>query len=82
LLLTQRLILQPEFEANVYARRDAARAIDSGINDAELGLRLRYEIRREIAPYVGVVWKRVDNDPTVDHAVSETQLVAGLRVWF
>jgi len=84
LLVTQRLILQPEFEANVYARRDPARAIDSGINDAELGLRLRYEVRREIAPYVGVVWKRrlVDNDPTVDHAVSETQLVAGLRVWF
>jgi copper resistance protein B len=84
LLLTQRLILQPEFETNVYGKRDPDRGIDSGVNDATFGLRLRYEIRREIAPYVGVVWKRRfgDADLASSRTGSETQLVAGLRIWF
>jgi copper resistance protein B len=84
LLLTQRLVLQPEFETNVYGKRDPDRGIDSGVNDATFGLRLRYEIRREIAPYVGVVWKhRVgDADFTAGRTGSEAQLVAGLRVWY
>jgi copper resistance protein B len=84
LLLTQRLVLQPEFETNVYGKRDPDRGIDSGVNDATFGLRLRYEIRREIAPYVGVVWKHRfgDADLVAGRSVSETQLVAGLRLWF
>jgi copper resistance protein B len=84
LLLTQRLVLQPEFETNVYGKRDPDRGIDSGVNDAAFGLRLRYEIRREIAPYAGVVWKRRfgDADLVIGRAGSETQLVAGLRIWF
>jgi copper resistance protein B len=84
LLLTQRLILQPEFEANLYGKRDALRGIDSGVNDAALGLRLRYEIRREIAPYIGVVWNHRFGELgfTPRHSASDAQLVAGLRVWF
>jgi copper resistance protein B len=84
LLLTQRLILQPEFEANLYGKRDPARGVDDGLSDAGLGLRLRYEIRREIAPYVGVVWKRRFGgaDFLPGGSGSDTQLVAGLRVWF
>jgi len=87
LLLTQRLILQPEVEVNFYGREDRARGIASGLNDAELGLRLRYEIRREFAPYIGVVWKhrREAGDvfpPGVDRAGTERQIVAGLRLWF
>jgi copper resistance protein B len=84
LLLTQRLVLQPEFETNVYSKRDPDRGIDSGVNDATFGLRLRYEIRREIAPYAGVVWKRRFGhaDLVTGRAGSETQLVAGLRIWF
>ena len=87
LLLTQRLILQPEVEVNFYGRSDRARGIASGLNDAELGLRLRYEIRREFAPYIGVVWKhRREADgvfpPTADRAGTERQIVAGLRLWF
>jgi copper resistance protein B len=84
LLLTQRWVLQPEFETNVYGKRDPDRGIDSGVNDATFGLRLRYEIRREIAPYVGVVWKHRfgDADFTAGRTGSEAQLVAGLRVWF
>ncbi|EQD70574.1 Copper resistance B precursor, partial [mine drainage metagenome] len=59
LLITQRLILQPEFEANLYGKPDPAWRLGSGLSDASLGLRLRYEIRREFAPYIGVVWQRV-----------------------
>ena len=87
LLLTQRLILQPEVELNFYGRDDRARGIASGLSDAEFGLRLRYEIRREFAPYIGVVRKyRRGVDETgfgFEHQIgSETQIVAGLRLWF
>lgn len=58
LLLTQRLILQPELELNAYSRSDAAREQGAGISDLSSGLRLRYAIRRDIAPYLGVVWTR------------------------
>jgi copper resistance protein B len=84
LLLTQRLILQPELEANLYSKSDPARGVTDGLSDIEFGLRLRYEIRRELAPYVGVVWVRRfgDSGALPMHAGSDTQLVAGLRVWF
>ncbi|VTM12649.1 copper resistance protein B [Pseudomonas aeruginosa] len=57
ILLTNRLILQPSAEINLYGRNDPARGIGSGLADSEVGLRLRYEIRREFAPYIGVTWK-------------------------
>lgn len=55
LLLTQRLILTPEIEVNLYGQDDPAIGIGSGLSDIEAGLRLRYEIRREFAPYIGVI---------------------------
>jgi copper resistance protein B len=87
LLFTQRLILQPEFEANLYGRSDPARRLGSGLSDASLGLRLRYEIRREFAPYIGVVWQRVfggtaDFRRAENKSVFDRQIVAGVRVWF
>ncbi|HEX4024891.1 MAG TPA: copper resistance protein B [Steroidobacteraceae bacterium] len=57
LLLTQRLILQPQFELNVYSRNDPRREIGAGFSDLDTGLRLRYEIRRELAPYIGVTYE-------------------------
>jgi copper resistance protein B len=86
LLFTQRLILQPELEANFYGRADRARGIGSGFTDATLGLRLRYEMRREFAPYIGVVWVR-QFGATADFArngaqpVFDRRWVAGLRLW-
>lgn len=85
--LTQRLVLQPRAELNFSAEDIPSRALGSGLTDAELGLRLRYEIRREFAPYVGVVWTRKVGD-TADFAraagedASDTRLVVGLRAWF
>ncbi|MEP6485081.1 MAG: copper resistance protein B [Rudaea sp.] len=87
LLVTQRLILQPEIEANAYGRKDPQREIGSGVSDASFALRLRYEIRREFAPYVGVVWQHRFGDAArfarLDgHDPVDTQLVAGIRFWF
>jgi len=90
-LLTQRLIVQSRFEANAYGKSDPALGIGSGVSDAEFGLRLRYEIRREFAPYVGVEWHRrfgssadlVRINPAAgDERVFDTRIVAGLRLWF
>ena len=59
LLLTQRLILQPKAEIDLYTKNDAARGIGSGLSEFESGVRLRYEITRKFAPYVGLTydWK-------------------------
>jgi len=87
LLLTQRWILQAESEANLYARSDARREVGSGLSDASIGLRLRYEFRREFAPYVGVIRQHrfgaaAGFARAAGHDVADTQLVAGLRIWF
>lgn len=87
LLFTQRLVLQPEFELNLYGKSDPARGLGSGLSDLELGVRLRYEFRREFAPYVGVVWSRAFGE-TADlrgaegESANDTRLVAGLRLRF
>jgi copper resistance protein B len=87
LLLTQRLVLQPAAELNFASANDRDVGIASGINDIELGVRLRYEILRELAPYVGVNWERKFGD-TADLAREEGEdadaLVAvfGLRIFF
>lgn len=86
-LLTQRLILLPELEANVYGKGDPSRGVGSGLSDVQVGLRLRYEIRREFAPYVGITWvRRFGNTASKARAAgehaSDRQIVAGVRVWF
>jgi copper resistance protein B len=87
LLLTQRLVLQSAAELNAYTRDDPARLVGSGLSDVALGLRLRYEIRREFAPYFGVEWAAHFGDSaTLRRAAGEssreTVLVAGIRAWF
>lgn len=87
LLLTQRLILTPEIELTMYGKEDRPNRLGSGLAEVELGLRLRYEVRREFAPYVGVQWTRL-NGATAEFAQAagrdedEAQAVAGVRVWF
>jgi copper resistance protein B len=86
LLFTQRLILQPELEVNAYGKDDPERQIGAGISDLQLGLRLRYEIRRELAPYLGVAWlRRLGSTADLVRAAGEDpsvfQFVAGIRFW-
>jgi copper resistance protein B len=91
LLLTQRLILTPKVEVNVFGQNDAETGTVSGLSDAKAGLRLRYEIRREFAPYLGVNWNKTfggqkQNNPTElvksQGESRSTEWVVGLRVWF
>ncbi len=86
-LLTQRLILQPKFEMNLYGKDDRERSIGSGLSDTELGLRLRYEITRQFAPYLGVIWQRgygrsADFARARGEHPGQVQFVAGVRAWF
>jgi copper resistance protein B len=86
-LLTQRLILQPKLEMNLYGKGDPQRGIGSGLSDVEAGLRLRYEIRREFAPYVGLVWhqrfgRTADFARAGGEQADDLQFVAGVRIWF
>jgi copper resistance protein B len=87
LLLSNRLILQPRLELEFADRADPVRGIGAGLGKADLGLRLRYEITRQFAPYVGVArerafgrtaeWRERDSEPQAGWSV-----VAGVRVWF
>ena len=87
LLLTQKLVLQPRLEVNFNGQKDAERALGSGLSDLTVGFRLRYEILREFAPYVGVEWAG-QYGGTADYArvagddPRETRVVAGLRFWY
>lgn len=86
-LLTQRLILQPELEVNVAAQQVEEFGVGSGLNDIELSLRLRYEVSRQFAPYVGVSWTRKFGQ-TAEFAREEGEstdnfaVVGGLRLLF
>jgi copper resistance protein B len=87
LLLTQRLVLQPRLEVQVAVQDVPEWGIGSGLSDLELGARLRYEIRREIAPYVGVAWHRRFGDAAsfaraAGDYVSNLSIVAGVRLWY
>ncbi len=87
LRLTQRLILQPRAELNFAAQDLPRQDTGSGLSKAELGLRLRYELHREFAPYVGVTYDRAFGR-TADFAraegreVKRTGVVVGIRSWF
>ncbi|HQS13571.1 MAG: copper resistance protein CopB [Sphingomonadales bacterium 35-56-22] len=85
--ITQKLILQPRVEANFSFQDIPAIGVGSGLTDFEAGLRLRYEIKQEIAPYIGVEWRKqtgvtarfariAGEDPDT------VSLVAGIRIWF
>ncbi|MBV2157799.1 copper resistance protein B [Achromobacter denitrificans] len=87
LLLTQRLIFTPELEASLYGKDDPERGIGSGLSDGSLSLRLRYEVTREFAPYIGVSFERKFGQ-TARYASdagasrSQTAIMAGVRFWF
>jgi len=86
LLLTQRLILQPEAEVNIYSKSDPARLVVSGVSDLDTGLRLRYEITRKFAPYIGVTYERRFAARSQLAARGQTpeqlRFAVGLRSWF
>jgi copper resistance protein B len=87
LLITQRLILQPEIELNVYSKADPARLLGAGFSDIDTGLRLRYEFTRNFAPYLGVVYEGTFGQTAnfarrAGESTRQVRFVAGVRVWF
>jgi copper resistance protein B len=85
--LTQKLILQPMAELNFAVQDVPESGIGSGLSDIELGFRLRYEVVREFAPYVGVEWARKLGDTagfarTAGEGAGSTSFVMGVRAWF
>lgn len=87
MLLTNRWILEPTVEMDLFGRNDAGREQGSGLAESEVGLRLRYEISRGFAPYVGVSFNRLHGN-RADQAredgedIGQTRLVAGVRLRF
>ena len=86
LLLTQRLIVQPRFETYAAFSENRKFGVGSGFNYVEPGIRIRYEFRRELAPYVGVEWLRQLGGTARlargdGEAVSSPALVVGMRAW-
>lgn len=83
---TQRVILQPRLETEFAVQRDAEFGLERGLNDVELGVRVRYEIRREVAPYLGVAYRQsfgATRERVLRErgAPNELQVAAGVRVW-
>ena len=87
ILLMQKLVLVPELEMDLFGKDDPATKTGSGLSETELGLRLRYEIKREFAPYIGVNWSKLYGK-TADYAKEEgadyddVQFIMGVRFWF
>ncbi|MEQ1760660.1 MAG: copper resistance protein B [Vicinamibacterales bacterium] len=86
-LVTNRLVVQPLFEMELYGRTDAQRAVGAGLSTTDAGLRLRYEFRRELAPYVGMTWNRkwgktADFARAAGEDTAGARVVSGVRLWF
>ena len=86
-LITNRLILQPEIEMNFYSKRDPSRGIGSGLSEIDTGLRLRYEISRKFAPYIGVAYngkfeETADFTRAQGGIVNDVRFIFGIRLWY
>ena len=87
LLLTQKLILQPRAEVNIYGKDDTERDIGRGLSSGVVGLRLRYEFNKQFAPYIGVersakFGRTADMARAAGESSGDTSWVAGVRFWF
>ena len=85
-LITNRLVLQPKAELNLYGQNDPARLVGAGVSDLDAGLRLRYEITRKFAPYVGVTWEQgfgrtADLMRRAGRGAGAVRFTVGLATW-
>lgn len=87
ILLSQQWVLQPRAEVSLYGQDDIDNGLGDGFSDVALGLRLRYEITRQFAPYVGIEWtsklgQTADIARAADESVRDTRYVVGVKFWF
>lgn len=82
LLLTQKLIITPSLEADFYTKDDPRMNLGSGLSSLEAGVRLRYELIREFAPYVGVEWERTFGQTYKFNPIDDLHALFGITFWF
>ncbi len=87
ILITQRLIAQPQVELNFYSKRDEARGIGSGLSGLDTGLRIRYEITRKFAPYIGFAYNQACGETggitrAAGGIVHDPRFIFGARIWY
>jgi len=87
LLITQRLIAQPQFEINAYSAKDPSRGVGSGLSDLDTGLRIRYELSRKFAPYIGFAYTQTFGQTATftrqaDGIVHDPRFIFGTRIWY
>ena len=87
LLITNRLILQPQIEVDLYSKADPARLTGAGFSSIDTGLRLRYEFNRKFAPYIGVVYEgkfgqTANIAKRTGESAGDFRFAFGVRVWF
>ncbi len=87
LLITNRLIAQPQIEMNFYSKNEPRRGVGSGLSEIDTGLRIRYEINRKFAPYIGFAYtgtfgqtatftREEGGDP------NDPRFIFGVRLWY
>ena len=81
-LLTQKLILTPSIQLSAYTKDNEEMGIGSGFSNITIGTRLRYEITREFAPYIGVEWNKNLGNTNDISSLDEVYAVVGMRFWF
>jgi len=86
-MLTQKLVLSPEASFDFHSKDDPTLEIGSGLSSSEVGVRLRYEVTREFAPYIGVNWDRkygktANFAKAAGESSNDMQFVVGVRAWF
>jgi copper resistance protein B len=87
ILITNRLIAQPQFELNFYSKSNRGRGVGSGLSDLDTGLRIRYEISRKFAPYIGFAYTQTFGDTAKftredGGIVHDPRFIFGVRVWY
>ncbi len=87
LLITQRLIAQPQFELNFYSKQEPSRGVGSGLSELDTGLRIRYEISRKVAPYIGFAYTQTFGEAAKftreeGGLVRDPRFIFGVRVWY
>ena len=81
-LFTQKLILTPSIAIDAYSKDDLSMGLGKGLSNITAGMRLRYEIKREFAPYIGVEWSKNFGNTADISPLNESYVVGGVRIWF
>ena len=81
-LFTQKLILTPSIALDAYSKDNLSIGLGKGLSNLTAGMRLRYEIRREFAPYIGLEWSKNFGNTADISPLNKTYTVGGIRIWF